>query len=75
MCVCHLLSELSWLAEGSSCARLESVEELCAGRVEGKWEEGAEAPLALMFIDGDSGFGVEDADEAKRSKKDKGLYL
>ena len=40
--------------------------ELCAGRVEGKWEEGVGAPLVLMFRDGDSGFGVEDADEAKK---------
>ena len=39
--------------------------ELCAGRVEGKREEGAEVPL-VMFINGDSGFGVEDADEAER---------
>lgn len=62
----HLLSELSWLAEGRSGARLESVAELCAGRVEGKWDEGAEAPLVLMFIDGDSGFGVEEADEAEK---------
>lgn len=62
----HLLSELSWLAEGMSCARLESVEELCAGRAEDKCEEGAEAPLVLMFIDGESGFGVEDADEAEK---------
>lgn len=41
--------------------------ELCAGRDEGKWEEGAEAPLVLMFRDGDSGFGVEDADEVSRA--------
>lgn len=34
--------------------------------MEGKWEEGAEGPLALMFRDGDSGFGVEDDDEAER---------
>lgn len=45
--------------------------ELCAGRVEGKWEEGAEAPLELMFRDGDSGFGVEDADEAERKRRGK----
>lgn len=32
--------------------------------MEGKWEEGAEGPLALMFKDGDSGFGVEDDDVA-----------
>lgn len=50
---------------GRSCARLESVVELCAGKVEGKREEGAEVPL-VMFIDGDSVFGVEDADEAER---------
>lgn len=65
MFTCHLLSELSWLAEGRSCARLESVVELCAGRVEGKWEEGTGAPLVLMLRDGDSGFGVEDADVAE----------
>lgn len=35
--------------------------------VDGKWEEGAEAPLVLMFIDGDSGFGVEEADEVSRA--------
>lgn len=63
--MCHLLSELSWLTEGRSAARPESVVELCGGRVDGKWEEGAEAPLVLMFIDGDSGFGVEEADEAE----------
>lgn len=63
--MCHLLSELSWLAEERSCARLDSVEELCAGRVEGRWEEGAGTPLVLILRDGDSGFGVEDADEAK----------
>lgn len=28
VCVCHLLSELSWLTEGRSCVRLESVVEL-----------------------------------------------
>lgn len=67
----HLLSELSWLTEGRSCARLESVVELCAGRLEGKWEEGAEGPLALMFRDGDSGFGVEDDDEAERRRTEK----
>lgn len=33
--------------------------------MEGKWEEGAEGPLALMFRDGDSGFGVEDDDVAE----------
>lgn len=71
MYVGHLLSELSWLPEGRSCARLESVVELCAGRLEGKWEEGAEGPLALMFRDGDSGFGVEDADEAERRSIEK----
>lgn len=68
MYACHLLSELSWLAEGSSCARLESVLELCGGKVEGKWEEGAEGPLVLMFRDGESGFGVEDVDEAERNR-------
>lgn len=62
----YLLSALSWLAEGKSGARLE----LCAGSVDDKWEEGAEAPLVLMFRDGDSGFGVEDADEAERRKKE-----
>lgn len=36
--------------------------------MEGKWEEGAEGPLALMFRDGDSGFGVEDDDEAERGQ-------
>lgn len=41
--------------------------ELCGGMVDGKWEEGAEAPLVLMFIDGDSGFGVEEADEVSRA--------
>lgn len=46
---------------------MESVVELCAGRVEGKWEEGAEAPLVLMLRDGDSGLGVEDADEVSRA--------
>jgi len=65
----HLLRELSWLAEGRSCVRLESAVELCALRVEGKWEEGAEGPLALIFIDDDSGFGVEEADEAERMGK------
>lgn len=62
----HLLSELSWLAEGRSCARLDRVVELCAGRLEGKWEEGVGALLVLMFRDGDSGFGVEDADDAEK---------
>ena len=71
MYVCHLLSELSWLAEGRSCARLESAVELCAGRVEGRCEEGAEAPLVLMFRDGDSGFGVEEADEAEEEGRRK----
>lgn len=64
----HLFSTLSWLAEGRSCARLESVVELCAGSEDGKWDEGAEGPLALMFTDGDSDFGVEEADEAKMDK-------
>lgn len=64
----YLLSELSWLAEGRSCARLESVVELCAGSAEDKWEGGAGAPLVLMFR-GDSGFGVEDADEAEKKGK------
>lgn len=54
---------MSWLAEGRSWARLESVVELCGGKDEGKWEEGAVALLVLMFRAGDSGFGVEDADE------------
>lgn len=36
--------------------------------MEGKWEEGAEGPLALMFRDGDSGFGVEEDDEAERGQ-------
>lgn len=49
-----------------SCARLESVE-LCGGMEEGRWEEGAEGPLVQMFRDGDSGFGVEDADEVSRA--------
>lgn len=49
--------------------------ELCAGRLEGKWEEGAEGPLALMFRDGDSGFGVEDDDEAERRRTEKSFYL
>lgn len=35
------------------------------------WEEGTEGPLALMFRDGDSGFGVEDDDEAERSEEEK----
>lgn len=39
--------------------------------MEGKWEEGAEGPLALMFRDGDSGFGVEDDDEAERGCAEK----
>lgn len=39
--------------------------ELCAGRVEDKWEGGTGAPLVLMFR-GDSGFGVEDADEPEK---------
>lgn len=39
------------------------------------WEEGTEGPLALMFRDGDSGFGVEDDDEAERSEVRKGFYL
>lgn len=63
------MRELSWLAEGRSWARLESVPELCAGR-DCKWEEGAEAPLLLMFKDGESGFGVEDADEAESSRRE-----
>ena len=67
-CVCHLLSALSWLAEGRSCARLESVVEVCAGSEDGKWDEGAEGPLVLMFTDDDSDFGVEEADEPKRDK-------
>lgn len=46
---------------------LECVLEVCAGKVEGKWEEGAGAPLVLMLIDGDSGFGMEDAEEAGKS--------
>lgn len=49
-----------------SWARLESVE-LCGGMEEGRWEEGAEGPLVQMFRDGDSGFGVEDADEVSRA--------
>lgn len=62
----HLLSELSWLTEGRSWARLESVLELWAGRLEDRWEGGAAGPLALMLRDGESGFGVEDDDEAGR---------
>lgn len=45
--------------------------ELCAGRLEGKWEEGAGAPLVLMLRDGDSGFGVEDADEVSKAAEDR----
>lgn len=37
--------------------------------MEGKWEEGAEGPLALMFRDGDSGFGVEDDDVSEGSSR------
>lgn len=62
--LCHLLSELSWLTEGRSCAKLDSVVELCAGRLEDKCEVGTVAPLVPIFR-GDSGFGVEDADEPK----------
>lgn len=61
----HLLSVVSWLAEGRSCERLESVVELCVDKVEGKWEEGAGALFVLIFRAGDSGFGVDDAEEAK----------
>lgn len=39
--------------------------------MEGKCEEGAEGPLALMFRDGDSGFGVEDDDEAEKDQAKK----
>lgn len=60
------MRELSWVAEGRSCVRLESVVALCAGRLEAKWEEGTEGPLALILRDGESGFGVEDAEEADR---------
>lgn len=64
------MSELSCVAEGRSCAKLESVVELWVVRVAGRWEEGADGPLVLMFIDDDSGFGVEEADEAgRRSEK------
>lgn len=41
--------------------------ELCGGRVGVKWEEAAEGPLALMLTDGDSGLGVEEADEVSRA--------
>lgn len=41
--------------------------ELCAGREVVKWDEGAEAPLVLMDIDGDSGFGVEEVAEVSRA--------
>lgn len=75
VCVCHLLSELSWLTEGRSCVRLESVVELCGGRLEGRWDEGAVGPLALMLRDGESGFGVEDDDEAERGRATMGIYL
>lgn len=59
---------LSGLAEGRSWARLGSVVELWWGREEGRWEEGAGALLVLMLREGDSGFGVEDADGAGRER-------
>lgn len=62
-----LLSEFSWLADGRSCVRLESVVELCGGKVGVKWED-ADGPLVLMFTDGDSGFGVEEADDAEKHR-------
>lgn len=65
----NLLSEFSWLADGKSCARLERVVVLCAGRVGVKWEEPAEGPLLFMFTDGDSGFGVEEADETEKKTR------
>lgn len=42
--------------------------ELCAGSAVDKWEVGAGAPLELMFR-GDSGFGVEDANEAEKKRR------
>lgn len=40
--------------------------ELCGGSEEGRWEEGAEGPLVLMFTDDGSGFGVEETDDAEK---------
>jgi len=39
--------------------------ELCAGRGADRWEEGTEGTLLVLMLrdGGDSGFGVEDADE------------
>lgn len=42
--------------------------ELCGGRVGVKWEEAPEGPLVFIITDGDSGFGVEEADEAEKKK-------
>lgn len=49
--------------------------ELCAGRLEGRWEGGAVGPLALMLRDGESGFGVEDDDEAEGSGNNGLLFV
>lgn len=38
------------------------------------WEEGTELPLALVLRDGESGLGVEDADEAERNTE-RGFYF
>ena len=46
-----------------SCGRLGSAE-LWEGMEEGMRAEGAGALLVLMLREGDSGFGVEEADEA-----------
>lgn len=43
--------------------------ELCVGSEDGRWEEGAEGPLVLMFTDGGSGFGVEETDDAEKKVK------
>lgn len=42
---------------------------LCVGSEEGRWEEGAEGPLVLMFTDDGSGFGVEETDDAEKKVK------
>ena len=64
VCLCYLLRELSWLTVGMSWARLASAA-LWLGITE-VWWEGPPGPLWLLTLrDGESGFGVEDTDDAE----------
>lgn len=66
--MCYLLS-VAKLAEGMSCGRLGSAV-LWGGMEEGMRAEGAGALLVLMLGEGDSGFGVEEADEAGKKERE-----